>query len=74
MPPRSNQVESLVNQLRPLRPLVLERLRSMARPGAPEFGNTRRNAALALLPDDPSQADYLVDRIMREDVIPTKSP
>ena len=63
-----NQVESLVNQIRPLRPLVLERLRSMAWPGASEFGNSRRNAALALLPDDPSQADYLVGRIIREDV------
>jgi formylglycine-generating enzyme required for sulfatase activity len=42
----------------------------MARPGAPEPSSVRRNAALALLPDDPSRAGYLVDRLLREDVRP----
>ena len=42
----------------------------MARPGPPQQANARRNAALALLADDPSQAEYLVDRIVREDVHP----
>jgi formylglycine-generating enzyme required for sulfatase activity/serine/threonine protein kinase len=64
------QVKSLVEQLRPFRPMVLERLRSLARPGAPDFSNSHRNAALALLADDPSQADYLIEQILRSDVRP----
>jgi len=64
------EVGGIISQLRPLRSLVLETLESMARPGPRQAGNTRRNAALALLPDDPVQAEYLVDRIVREDAHP----
>ena len=64
------EVGGIVRQLRPLRSLVRDRLESMARPGPPRQANTRRNAALALLVDDPSQAEYLVDRIVSADVHP----
>jgi len=64
------EVDGIVSLLRPLRSLVLEQLESMARPAPRRAGNTRRNAALALLPDDPAQAEYLVDRIVREDAHP----
>ncbi len=64
------EVGGIVRQLRPLRSLVRERLESMARPGPSKQANTRRNAALALLADDPSQVEYLVDRIESADVHP----
>jgi formylglycine-generating enzyme required for sulfatase activity/serine/threonine protein kinase len=64
------EVAGIVHQLRPLRSLVRERLESMARPGPAQQANTRRNAALALLADDPAQAEYLVDRIVSADVHP----
>ena len=64
------EVGGIVRQLRPLRSLVRARLESMAGPGTPQQANTRRNAALALLDDDPSQAEYLVDRLVTADVHP----
>jgi formylglycine-generating enzyme required for sulfatase activity len=64
------EVGGIVRQLRPLRSLVRNRLESMAGPGTPQQANTRRNAALALLDDDPSQAEYLVDRLVTADVHP----
>jgi len=64
------EVGGIVRQLRPLRSLVLEKLESMARPAPRQPGNTRRNAALALLPDDPAQAEYLVERIVGKDAHP----
>ncbi len=64
------EVGEIIHQLRPLRWLVLEKLKSMAQPGPAPQSNKRRNAALALLADDPAHTQYLVDRIMREDVHP----
>jgi len=57
------EVGRIANQLRPLRSLVLERLRSMANPHSPESGTARRNAALALRLVDPSNAEYLAELI-----------
>jgi len=57
------KVRGIASRLRPLRSLVLERLRSMAQPGSPESGPTRLNAALALLLVDPSQVEYLAELI-----------
>jgi formylglycine-generating enzyme required for sulfatase activity len=62
------QVTAIVEELLPLRSIVLERLRSITRAAAP--GRSRRNAALALVSDDPSQAEYLLGRIVQEDVDP----
>jgi serine/threonine protein kinase/formylglycine-generating enzyme required for sulfatase activity len=64
------EVGEIIHQLHPLRWLVLEKLKSMARPGPERQASKRRNAALALLADDPSHTEYLVDRIVREDVHP----
>ena len=64
------EVGGIVRQLRPLRSLVRHRLESMARPGSLKQANTRRNAALALLAEDRSQAEYLVERIVSADVHP----
>ena len=64
------EVGGIVSQLRPHRSLVLEKLESMAGPAPRQPGNSRRNAALALLPDDPAHAEYLVNRIVREDAHP----
>jgi formylglycine-generating enzyme required for sulfatase activity len=64
------EVAAIARRLRPLNSLVRDRLRYMARPGPPELATRRRNAALALLGDDPAQAEYLVDRIVRDDVEP----
>jgi hypothetical protein len=64
------EVDGLIERLAPVRPLVRDRLRSMAHPGSAEAGNARRNAALALLTDEPAQADFLVDRILGNDVHP----
>jgi formylglycine-generating enzyme required for sulfatase activity/tRNA A-37 threonylcarbamoyl transferase component Bud32 len=65
-----SQVEGIVNQLAPLRPLVLDRLLAMTRGGPTETSGSRRNAALAVLADDSEQAEYLVERIVRTDVHP----
>jgi formylglycine-generating enzyme required for sulfatase activity/tRNA A-37 threonylcarbamoyl transferase component Bud32 len=64
------EVDGIIGQLESLRPLVRDRLRAMAQPGLPEAAGARRNAALALLPDEPEQAGYLVDHILRDDVHP----
>ncbi len=64
------EVKGIVDQLSPLRSLVIDRLRSLARGGPTETASSRRNAALALVASDPSQAEYLVERILREDVSP----
>jgi len=64
------KVDGIIEQLDPLRPLVRDALRSMALAGSAESRAARRNAALALLADEPAQADYLVDRIVEKDVHP----
>jgi formylglycine-generating enzyme required for sulfatase activity/tRNA A-37 threonylcarbamoyl transferase component Bud32 len=69
-----SEVSGIVRQLEPLRPLVLGRLKTMAQGGAAETEtatvSARRNAALALLGDDPAQAEYLIERILRESARP----
>ncbi|HEX4751311.1 MAG TPA: SUMF1/EgtB/PvdO family nonheme iron enzyme, partial [Solirubrobacterales bacterium] len=65
------QVRSLpliVEQLGADRALVRDRLRQLARPGAEDHG--RVAAALALLPEDPDQADSLAGRLLGADTTP----
>jgi formylglycine-generating enzyme required for sulfatase activity len=64
------EVKGIARQLPAVRPLVFDRLKSMAEAGPKGTAISRRNAALALLPDDPSQADYLIERVLREDAHP----
>jgi formylglycine-generating enzyme required for sulfatase activity len=64
------EVPRIASQLRPDRSLVLTKLQALAGPGRPELESARRNAALALLPDDPAQATFLLDRLLRDEVNP----
>jgi formylglycine-generating enzyme required for sulfatase activity/serine/threonine protein kinase len=63
-------VADIIRQLHPIRWLVNEKLEAMARPGPVQQGTKRRNAALALLADNPAHTEYLVNQIVREDVHP----
>jgi formylglycine-generating enzyme required for sulfatase activity/tRNA A-37 threonylcarbamoyl transferase component Bud32 len=64
------EVGEIIRQLHPLRGPVLKRLELMTQPGSAHLANRRRNAALALLEDYPAYADFLIERMVREDVHP----
>jgi hypothetical protein len=66
------EVPGIIQQLQPDRLLVLDRLRTLARtdPTDPAGQRRRLHAALALLPDDPTQADVLAVRLQQADARP----
>jgi formylglycine-generating enzyme required for sulfatase activity len=65
------EVPGIIQQLQPDRRLVLDRLRTLVQtdPAGPS-GRRSLHAALALLPDDPSQAEVLAERLQQADARP----
>jgi formylglycine-generating enzyme required for sulfatase activity/serine/threonine protein kinase len=61
------EVPRILDLLQDDRQLVRSRLRDLIRPGTdgPRSAHHRLHAALALLPDDPTQAEFLAGRVVR---------
>jgi formylglycine-generating enzyme required for sulfatase activity len=66
------EVPGIIQQLQPDRRLVLDRLRTLtqADPAGPSRQRRRLHAALALLPDDPTQLKPLAERLLQADAQP----
>jgi hypothetical protein len=66
------EVPGIIEQLQPDRHLVLDCLRTLAQtdPTDPAGQRRRLHAALALLPDDPTQAKILAERLRQADARP----
>jgi formylglycine-generating enzyme required for sulfatase activity len=67
-----SEVPGIIGRLGPDRQLVLPRLREMTEADETKPGGARRrlHAALALLPADPMQVGYIVDRLLQENPPP----
>ena len=63
---RAERIPSLLNELRPIRNALrdpLRKLRDLAEPSS----ETRLAISLVYLPDDPSEVDFLVERLQEAD-------
>jgi len=65
-------IPAIVSQIEPDRPLVADRMARLARSLSADDHDRHLRLALALLADQPEQAEYLLDRLLRADSTPNE--